>query len=116
LALLDHDPAGEIVGATLAPVEMLSGAKAPLPAEAPLLTETPLPLPELANGSSSLELHRTLAAAGLNPDQIAWLLKSFPRDRIQLQLDWLPRRQARNPAALLIRAIEGDWGPPREVV
>jgi hypothetical protein len=111
LAVLERDLAGEIVGATLAPIDVLAGAKAPLPVEAPL------PLPELAHGpdeGSSPDLGGPLAAAGLNSDQIAGLLRRFPPERIRRQLDWLPQRRARNPAALLIRAIEDDWGAPRE--
>ena len=44
------------------------------------------------------------------------LLRAFPADRIRRQLNWLPARQARNPAAMLLRAVEQDWGPPREEV
>jgi hypothetical protein len=111
LATLERDLHGEIRGATLAPIVVLSGAKAPLPADREAL------FPELPPGPEAGEqddLVPELQAVGLNPDQINWLLKSFPRVCIRRQLDWLPRRQARNPAALLIRAIEADWGPPRE--
>jgi hypothetical protein len=111
LATVDRDPHGEIRGATLAPVDVLAGKKAPLPAdrEPPIL--------ELPTGPEAGEqdgLMPELQAVGLNPEQIEWLLKRFPRERLRRQLDWLPRRQARNPAALLIRAVEGDWGAPRE--
>jgi hypothetical protein len=111
LATLERDPYGDIVGATLAPIEPLSGERAPLPREPEALLAEPLP--RLDEGASD-PLSNPLAAIGLNPEQVSWLLRSFPRDRIQRQMEWLPARQARNPAALLIRAVEGDWGPPRE--
>jgi hypothetical protein len=111
LAALERDPEGEIVGATLAPVETLSGERAPLPPEAEAVLSGPASLPTPA-ATDALPLQ--LREVGLNPEQVAWLLRSFPPGRIQQQLEWLPSRQARNPAALLIRAVEGDWGPPRE--
>ena len=111
LATLEHDPYGDIVGATLAPVETLSGEKAPLPPEIAAARSEPSPVPV---GDATDTLPHQLEELELNPEQVAWLLRSFPRERLQRQLEWLPSRQARNPAALLIRAIEGDWGPPRE--
>ena len=41
---------------------------------------------------------------GRGNKKIEALLQRFPAERIRRQLDWLPHRQARNPAALLIRA------------
>jgi hypothetical protein len=111
LAVLERDREGEIIGATLAPIEVLAGAKAPVAPE-PLL-----PFPGFTPGPEAVvpdDLASALAAVGLNPEQIAWLMRSFPQERLRRQLDWLPQRQARNPAALLLKAIEGDWGPPRE--
>jgi hypothetical protein len=111
LAVLERDPQGEIVGAALAPIDVLAGAKAPLPADPVSSLPELTPLPE---GPEPDALSGPLAAVGLNPEQIEWLRRSFPAARIRRQLDWLPQRQARNPAALLLKAIEGDWGPPRE--
>lgn len=114
LAVLERDAQGEITGAALAPLEILTGARAPLLTD----TEPPLSALPVIPASSTLpkahDLAASLEAVGLNPEQVERLVHQFPPERIQRQLDWLPARQARNPAALLIRAIEGDWGPPRE--
>jgi len=62
----------------------------------------------------SSELMGELAAVGLNPAQIDALARRFSEAAIQRQMRWLPARGARNPAALLIRAIEQDWSEPKE--
>jgi hypothetical protein len=100
LVLPERDQAGEISGATIAPLAELTFT-------APEFTPAPLPSDDPLSGA--------LAAAGLNASQIQQLLRAFPNEQITRQLTWLPARGARNPAALLIRAIEGDWDPPKEV-
>jgi hypothetical protein len=40
------------------------------------------------------------------------LLRDYPTGRIARQLSWLPHRNAKNPAGLLVQAIRGDWSPP----
>jgi hypothetical protein len=104
-----YDASGEVVGAELAPLELLAGAKAPLPPEKAAVEL--LSVPQLP---PSNDLKALLERVGINTEQTVWLLQRFPAERIRRQLEWLPARQARNPAALLIRAIEGDWGAPRE--
>jgi hypothetical protein len=108
LLRLEHSAAGEVAGAELAPLELLEQVAVPAtiaptadPATAPI---TPTPAADLPGA---------LAAAGLNPGQVERLLESYSPERIQRQLGWLPARRARNPAALLVRAIEGDWEAPQ---
>jgi hypothetical protein len=111
LATLEQDPQGEIVGAILASIDPLTGDRAPVPPE-PADDEKAVSAVEQEVSADDLEVD--LRNVGLKPDQIDWLLHRFPRARLRRQLDWLPQRQARNPAALLLRAVEQDWGPPRE--
>jgi hypothetical protein len=100
----EHDPAGAIYGATLAPVERLAVSGV---AEANQLTEAS------ANFSAAL-VHR-LKEVGLNPAQIDRLAGRHSEAEVSQQLDWLPARGARNPAALLIRAVEQQWEQPKEL-
>jgi hypothetical protein len=115
----ERDAAGEIAGATLAPLELLARLEPEEPAHA---DEREVPgrgsqESEAAAGSTeeiaSPALGTELEDLGLTPDQIDWLTLHFPESQIRRQLDWLPDRAARNPAAMLIRAVEGDWAPPR---
>jgi hypothetical protein len=92
---------------------VLAGARSPVPID----PEAPPPeVPAAPGNVPASDLTGDLEAVGLNPDQIEWLTHRFQQDRIRRQLGWLPARQARNPAAMLIRAVEQDWGPPREAV
>ena len=95
----------------LAPLQPLAGARAPQ--VDPEVIPAPPPLTAAAEPEPDA-LVADLQAVGLQPDQIDGLLQRFPRVRIRRQLEWLPARQARNPAALLIRAVEQDWLAPRE--
>lgn len=118
LATLERDREGEIAGAVLAPLEALAGARAPQPEPPSAADAAPVPAASDATPASQAPkaaLAAELAAVGLDPDQIDGVLTGFPQERIRRQLDWLPARQARNPAALLIRAIEQNWSAPREV-
>jgi len=108
LARLEYDPEGEITGVSLAPLEVLVRID---PAEG---DHEPTATRKAASDPTTLVLQADLETAGLRPEQVEWVLGHFPPDRIRRQLDWLPARQARNPAALLLRAIESDWGAPRE--
>jgi hypothetical protein len=108
LAVPESGPDGEVAGAEVAPVELLlsidtgSAAPPPLPAAGP----APLPPPD--------GLRAELEAAGLRPEQADRLLAAYPAERLRRQLGWLPRRAARNPAAFLVKAVEGDWDEPKE--
>ena len=58
------------------------------------------------------EVRSRLLAFGLKALQTDMLLARFDTERIRRQLDWLPARNARNPAAFLLAAIEKDYDPP----
>jgi len=58
------------------------------------------------------ELKRQLFVLGVDQDRVDSLLVRFDRGRIEQQLVWLPYRDARNPAAFLVAAIEHDYEPP----
>jgi hypothetical protein len=110
LARLEHDPTGEVVGVQLTPLDCLDRIE---PAVEPVTA--PDRLLEPSPTGTAPPLAPALEKVGLDTDQIESLLQRFPAERIRRQLDWLPHRQARNPAALLIRAIEQDWSAPREI-
>ena len=122
LLLLEQDASGEVVGAHLSHPDLFRPLDAPDGAgrSAPEAQDSaPAGVPGQggagdAAGSPSpdLELEGRLAAVGLYPDQIDRLMGQYPPEQIRRQLEWLPARRARTPAALLIRAVEGDWGPP----
>lgn len=50
---------------------------------------------------------------GLNSEQARALVLSHDPEVIERQLDWLPHRQAKNPAGYLVAAIEGNYDEPR---
>ncbi len=58
------------------------------------------------------ELKRQLFVLGVDQDRVDSLLLRFDRVRIEQQLAWLPYRDARDPAAFLVAAIEHDYEPP----
>lgn len=57
-----------------------------------------------------------LAECGVAPDQIAKLVSERPLELIRKQLDWLPYRKAKKPAALIVAAIERDFEAPAELM
>jgi hypothetical protein len=110
LLALDRDAYGKTSGGTLAPLGLFSNG--PTLGDGDLATPSSEKPQEASSLPSGLALR--LEEAGLYPDQVDRLLSEYPEDRIKRQLDWLPVRKARVPAAMLVRAIEGDWGPPKE--
>ena len=58
------------------------------------------------------DLIARLLAEGIAPARARSLVHSRPAERIERQLAWIDRRQYRNRAATLIRAIEDDFAPP----
>jgi hypothetical protein len=110
LARVEHDPAGEVVGVQLASIECLDRI-APPDASVATPADPDASAPSMPPPGLAADLERV----GLDAEQIQSLLHRFSAERIRRQLDWLSQRQARNPAALLIRAIEQDWSAPREV-
>lgn len=69
-------------------------------------------IPTTPEEEAHLHLKGQLLAVGLTREEADVLLDTYPPDHIQRQLDWLPLRHARNPAAYLLAAIEGDYEPP----
>jgi len=111
LAVTEAGPDGEVAGAEVAPVELLlslAGTETG-PAAGPASSEAPAPA-----AAPDAGLRAELERAGLRPEQAGRLLSEFPADLLRRQLAWLPRRGARNPAAFLIKAVENDWGEPKE--
>jgi hypothetical protein len=58
------------------------------------------------------ELLDQLVEAGLSHHKAAEIVRRFDQDRIYRQLHWLPYRNAKVPASLLVAAIEQDYEPP----
>jgi hypothetical protein len=58
------------------------------------------------------EILSALVDAGLSHRKAAEIVNRFDPDRISKQLHWLPYRNPKVPASLLISAIEQDYEPP----
>lgn len=106
---LDCDPEGEVIGATLAAHPLFAAELPPAPRE----QNNSLHSWPVGNAALPAELSRQLEELCLTTSQIDWLASRFPETRIRWQLAWLPERQPRNPAAMLVRAIVDDWPPPQ---
>lgn len=57
-----------------------------------------------------------LLEVGVSKDTASELLRSYNERRITQQLAMLPYRDAREPAAMLIKAIKEDWAPPASYI
>ena len=68
----------------------------------------PEPIPEGREG----EAYHALLAVGVPENEVRKLLAEFPIESIEIQLEWLPARGARNPARFLTAAIRGDYASP----
>ena len=53
-----------------------------------------------------------LVRVGLSRQTARSVLADYPPERIARQLAWLPHRNAKNPAGLLLNAIREDWSSP----
>lgn len=51
---------------------------------------------------------------GVAPQIVDLLLESHPVEQVVQQLEWLPFRNARDPAAMLVSAVQGDWTRPSQ--
>lgn len=105
LVSIMRDPSGEVYGADVAQLSQLAAIHPEPAAQAEGRS---------VEGVLSADLIEAMHQVGLNHAQIDSLSKRFSEDEIRCQLEWLPARNARNPAALLIRAIEQDWDEPKE--
>lgn len=84
------------------------------PAELP--TESP-DAPKAHTGAlpqqkPAASLRRRLENCGLTREQAEKLLTAYNRERIERQLEWLPFRNAKNPAGYLLSAIERNYAEP----
>jgi len=61
---------------------------------------------------SPLLVREWLCQLGVAPATIAVLEERYPTQRIVQQLEWLRYRSPRDPAAMLVSAVQGDWAPP----
>jgi hypothetical protein len=64
-----------------------------------------------STGTTSKSRSR-LVGAGVTPRVADELLDRYSEEQINRQLEWLPYRKAKNPARLLVAAIEGDYEQP----
>ena len=58
------------------------------------------------------DLRNRLLSLGVKSEQVEMLLAQYQPERIQRQIAWLPARNARNPVAFLLAAIEKDYASP----
>jgi hypothetical protein len=61
---------------------------------------------------SPLLVREWLCQLGVAPATIALLEERYPTKRILQQLEWLRYRSPRDPAAMLVSAVQGNWAPP----
>ena len=76
--------------------------------EAQLGHTPPEPIPEGRAG----ELYLSMVEVGVSDADARSLLAEFPIESIEEQIEWLPRRGARNPARFLPAAIRGGYAAP----
>jgi len=59
-------------------------------------------------------LAEKLKKVGVSDKAIQQILANYAKETIHNQLLYLPHRQAKNPAGLLVQAIKGNWSEPKE--
>jgi hypothetical protein len=59
------------------------------------------------------QLISLLKAKGITEAIAKGLVEKYPAERILAQLKMLPYRRANNPAGMLIKSIQENWGPPQ---
>lgn len=64
------------------------------------------------DGTPAGRIRRKLTDLGVTRDQAERLISQFLLPEIERQLEWLPYRRAKNPAAFLVAAIEGGYDEP----
>lgn len=62
------------------------------------------------------DVKRRLTALGVSADQVTRLLMTHDTAKIDRQLDWLPYRKAKKPAALIVVAIDRDFDAPAALI
>jgi hypothetical protein len=72
-----------------------------------------LGMPAFADSDSPVgQAWRGLLAAGVPKEQAKELVEEYPPDKILRQLEWLPARNAREPARFLVATIKEGYGQP----
>ncbi|MGC4044718.1 MAG: hypothetical protein QM758_13075 [Armatimonas sp.] len=69
--------------------------------------------PEETADTPEARLWRGLRDAGLPRETVDSMLEEYGAAACQRQLEWLPLREAKNPARYLVAAIKDNYGPPR---
>ena len=72
--------------------------------------------PEEADDTPEGAVRRRLSRLGVPAEDGERLISSHPLETITDQLDWLPQRNAKNPARFVVAAIENGYEPPLAVV
>lgn len=67
---------------------------------------------EVKEGKKKRVLFRLLRDLGVNEPMAVDMVRSYPAGRIRRQMEMLPYRDARDPAAMLVKAIREDWDAP----
>jgi hypothetical protein len=82
-------------------------------AEAEAAVAEQLGIPAFADSDSPEgEAWRGLMAAGVPKEQARELVDEYPAEEILRQLEWLPARNAREPARFIVAAIRERYGQP----
>ena len=71
------------------------------------------PIPALTWSDEERKLIEELTSLGVTPSVAQKLLREHPPEEIRRQIEYLPHRQADDPAALLVKSIVENWAPPR---
>lgn len=79
-----------------------------------VLEQLGLPGPETFDESPEGELRKRLAAIGMARDTVTNLIGEFGVDAVGGQLDWLPYRNAKDPARYLAAAVRGQYAEPAQ--
>mgnify|MGYP006945458466 CR=1 FL=1 len=70
---------------------------------------------DILENEDQRKLRLRLENAGLTTEQATEVLATYATDIIAQQLDWLPFRNAKNPAGYLLAAIDGGYKEPRAI-
>ena len=67
---------------------------------------------DLAVADRKRAAYEKMMALGVAKEQALDLLARFDVDRVERQVAWIGRRNAKNPARFLAAAVEGDYEAP----
>lgn len=71
---------------------------------------------KLISGTPEKKVLENLMAVGIAKSKAQYLIENFPINKIKAQIEALPHRKAKDPAALLIRSIEENWATAMEFI